>query len=247
MKRTFSASQWLKGGLLAITLLLAGCQNDVVADLSERQANETIAVLQRHHIPAAKQAGAKKRYSVTVDSAHFARATELLSIYHLPSADDLPISSLFPPDALVNSPTAERVRLLSGLEERLSQTINRVENVFGARVHVSYPIFARQPGETVPMHLAIMLNYEGAIADAILAEQLKQLAKNSFESLSYDNISVVIFHGSRPELVLPPAAGPPVGLIVAASALVFILFLAAVFALLRRRKPDAVPPPPDTP
>jgi type III secretion system YscJ/HrcJ family lipoprotein len=236
--RIFSAWGWLKGGLLLIALLLAGCQNDVVADISERQANETIAVLQRHHILATKQAGAKKRYSVTVDSTNFARATELLSIYRLPSADDLPISSLFPPDALVNSPTAERVRLISGLEERLSQTIDRIDGAFGARVHVSYPIFSRQPGETVPMHLAIMLNYEGSIGDAILAEQLKQLAKNSFESLSYDNISVIIFRSNRPEVILPPEAKSAMSAITAVSALILVLVTALLMALLRRRKPS---------
>jgi type III secretion system YscJ/HrcJ family lipoprotein len=240
MRTTSRCTVFVRCLAIPLGLMLTGCNEDLMADLSERQANEAIALLQRHHVDASKQAAGKKRFKVEVEKAHFAQAAELLRVYGLPIAEDAPISSLFPPDALVNSPTAERARLISGLEERLSQTINHVEGIYGARVHASYPVFSRDNGVEVPMHLAVMLNYEGTIADSILAEQLKQLARNSFEALSYDNISVVVFHSSRPEPPVVPAA--PGNWPALLALLVFVIVLSGALGalFLRHRKHKAL-------
>lgn len=230
------------GLALAGLLLLGGCRNDLLTDLTERQANETVAVLQRHQVPAHKEAMGKKRFRVEVEEAAFAQAAALLDAYGLPSREDQPISALFPMDSLVNSPTAERARLISGLEERLAQTIDRIGGAFGARVHASYPIMARDNGATAPMHLAIVVNYDGENEDGLFAEQLKQLAKNSFESLSYDNISVVLFRGMRPDFPVLLVESPWGGRFAAAAAALIIVLCGAGAALAwrwRRRAPLA--------
>lgn len=185
---------WLRLAISSLLLaFLLGCQSELVNGLSQRQANETLALLLRNGIDAKKQDVGKGRFRIDVDREDFADAVRLLDKYQLPSRDDIAIADLFPADSFVNSPTTERARLISGLEQRLEQTVKVVEHVLSARVHISYPMSERVTPDQ-DLHVSLMLNYDGALGDAILIQRLKQLIKNSFSSLSYENISVVIFH-----------------------------------------------------
>ncbi|MGQ7116183.1 hypothetical protein ACUOFC_66885, partial [Escherichia sp. TWPC-MK] len=46
-----------------------------------------------------------------------------LKIYNLPGKPDIQISQMFPADALVSSPRAEKARLYSAIEQRLEQSL----------------------------------------------------------------------------------------------------------------------------
>lgn len=191
---------------LTLVLLLSGCRTELLAGLSQRQANETIALLQRHGIESQKKDMGKGRFRVDVSKSDFPEAVSLLERNQLPSRDNLSIADLFPTDSLVNSPAAERARLISGLEQRLEQTIRSIERILSARVHISYPLTERTEANR-EVHVSVMVNYDGPLNDAILIQRLKQLVKNSFDSLSYDNISIVIFQASAmPEAFVTPLA-----------------------------------------
>jgi len=181
---------------VAMSLLLlfglAACRTELLTGLSQRQANEAIALLQRHDIEARKKELGKGRYKIEVDSADFPDAVGLLDRQGLPRRDDVSIADLFPTDSLVNSPAAERARLISGIEHRLEQTIQSIERVLSARVHISYPLSDRSYSGQA-MHASVMVTYDGPQDDAILIQRLKQLLKNSFDALSFDNISIVVF------------------------------------------------------
>lgn len=186
--------------------LLAGCRTELLSGLSQRQANEAIALLQRNDIASQKKDIGKGRFKIEVDRSDFPDAVGLLHRHQLPTKDDLSIADLFPTDSLVNSPAAERARLISGLEQRLEQTIRAIEQVLSARVHISYPLSERNDVDRT-VHASIMVNYDGPLNDALLIQRLKQLVKNSFDALSYDNISVVVFHSmsTAPKThVVPP-------------------------------------------
>jgi len=186
-------------------LLLSGCRTELLAGLSQRQANETIALLQRHGIESQKKDMGKGRFKVDVSKRDFADAVGLLERNQLPTRDNVSIADLFPTDSLVNSPAAERARLISGLEQRLEQTIRSIDRILSARVHVSYPLNERNDASR-EMHVSVMVNYDGPLNDTILIQRLKQLVKNSFDALSYDNISIVIFQASElPEAFVAPA------------------------------------------
>ncbi len=174
-------------------VLLLGCQAELLNGLSQRQANETMALLLRNGLNAKKQDVGKGKFRIDVERQDFADAVRLLDKYQLPSREDIAIADLFPSDSFVNSPATERARLISGLEQRLEQTARAVDHVLSARVHISYPMTERVAPDQA-LHVSLMLNYDGQLSDAILVQRLKQLIKNSFESLSYENISVVIFH-----------------------------------------------------
>ncbi|MFY3138376.1 type III secretion system inner membrane ring lipoprotein SctJ [Achromobacter xylosoxidans] len=198
----------MKSAAMLLTLaLLAGCKAELLTGLSQRQANEAIALLLRNGIDASKQDIGKGRFRIDVERDTFADAVRLLDKYQLPSRDDVSIADLFPSDSFVNSPTTERARLISGLELRLEQTARSIDRVLSARVHISYPLSEKADPDK-SMHVSMMLNYDGSMSDAMLIQRLKQLVRNSFESLSYENISVVVFHATAGEPVAEPAKAP---------------------------------------
>lgn len=200
------AQRWMIASVAALSL--CACKTDLLVGLSQRQANEAIALLQRHEIQANKLPDGKKAFKVAVETDQFADAVRLLSQYHLPSREDITIADMFPADSLVTSPMSERARMLSGIEQRLEKTVGGVERVVSARVHVSYPIHGLDTRQKSPMRVAIVVNYEGELQENLFAEKLKRLARNSFEGLAYENISVVLFqHHDANSVILDTARG----------------------------------------
>lgn len=194
--------------VLLLSLALAGCKQELLTALSQRQANESIAMLQRHGISAGKESIGKNQFRIEVERRDFANAVSLLTQYQLPSQDDMTIADLFPSDSFVSSPTTDRLRLISGLEQRLAQTARAIDHVLSARVHISYPLSGDDHADPL-LHVAVMLNYDGSLADTMLIQQFKQLVKNSFEDVNYDNISVVVFHAPpMPSVTAPNTATP---------------------------------------
>lgn len=187
---------------LLATLVLSACKVDLVTGLSQRQANEAIALLQRNQIDAQKQLDGKKAFKVVVADDQFPDAVGLLAQYQLPSRDDVAIGDIFPADSLVTTPTSERARLLSGIEQRLEKTVASIDSVDSARVHASYPVNGVDQRHPQAMRVAIVVNYDGVLPEDLFTEKIKRVARNSFDGLAYDNISVVLFQ-RRPESALP--------------------------------------------
>lgn len=191
--------QWYKTILLCLSLILAACQDDLVNGLSQRQANEAVALLQQNQIDVRKLPDGKKGFKISVDRKQFPDAVSLLAAHQLPSRDDVTIADMFPADSLVTTPTSEKARLLSGIEQRLEQSVRSIEPVVSARVHASYPLFGVDNSQSLAtMRIAILVNYEGDLSEDMFAQKIKRLTRNVFDGLAYENISVVMFKRSQP-------------------------------------------------
>ncbi|TKI02813.1 EscJ/YscJ/HrcJ family type III secretion inner membrane ring protein [Martelella alba] len=183
--------------LLTVPLLiltLSACQDEpLLKGLDQHQSNEVIAVLQRNNIAAAKTDKGKSGYSISVRKADIPAAVDLLKAHALPSRPRMEISQLFPSDALVSSPRAEKARLYSAIEQRLEQSLQTMDGILSARVHVSYDIDAGESGKaSAPMHLSALVNYRSETDPSLLISDIKRFLKNSFTQVDYDNISVVL-------------------------------------------------------
>lgn len=189
---------------LLIALLLCACkQQDLLNSLDQQQANEVLAVLQRHNIHADKKDMGKAGYTVTVDNADFPTAVDLLKIYKLPGRPDMEISQMFPADALVSSPRAEKARLYSAIEQRLEQSLKTMNGIISARVHVSYDIDSGENGrKTEPVHLSVLAVYERDTNPEQKINDIKRFMVNSFSGVTYENISVVL--SKQPQLQQQP-------------------------------------------
>ncbi|MDI3370511.1 MULTISPECIES: EscJ/YscJ/HrcJ family type III secretion inner membrane ring protein [Pseudomonas] len=180
--------------LALLCLMLVGCrQPSLLEGLDQQQVNEVISVLQRNNITATKVDNGKTGYSVQIAQGDFAAAVDLLDLYSLPSRPRVEIAQMFPADSLVASPRAEKARLYSALEQRLEQSLNTLEGVVSARVHVSYDLETGESGRKVaPIHVSALVVYERDSEPQLLISDIKRFLKNSFSAVDYEHISVVL-------------------------------------------------------
>lgn len=163
--------------LFLFILLLCGCkQQELLNHLDQQQANDVLAVLQRHNINAEKKDQGKIGFSIYVEPTDFASAVDWLKIYNLPGKPDIQISQMFPADALVSSPRAEKARLYSAIEQRLEQSLKIMDGIVSSRVHVSYDVDTGDSGKTaLPIHISVLAVYEKDINPEIKKMTLRDL------------------------------------------------------------------------
>ncbi len=182
--------------MLPLILLLASCkQQDLLEGLTQQQANEILAVLQKNYIEGEKHLDGKNGYTISVNKDDFPSAVELMRIYGLPSQPDIEISQIFPADSLVSSPIAEKARLYSGIEQRLEQSLKLISGVYNARVHVSYDGVKDSHGKKESkMHISALVIYNSDTMEPSeqKIESIKRFLKNSFSEVEYNNISVIL-------------------------------------------------------
>lgn len=199
---------------LLLCLLLAGCaRSELLQALDERQANEVVAALLHHNIAAEKRLQGKAGFAVRVAADDLAEAIDLVQLKGLPSAPRTQIAALFPADAMVSTPLAERARLLSAIEQRLEESLTTLVGVKRARVHVSYdagPVEGSLQQRRPPaMHVAAVLAHSPEIDQAILLATSKRFLRNAFVDVAYDNVSVVLTPAAEPRNLAVTPAEPP--------------------------------------
>ncbi|MGC7404920.1 EscJ/YscJ/HrcJ family type III secretion inner membrane ring protein [Pandoraea pneumonica] len=201
--------KWRHVLLACVVLSLAACRRSetLLTSLDQQQANEVAAVLLRHDIAAEKVDAGKAGYTIKVDTGDFPSAVDWLKTYDLPSRPRMEIAQMFPPDALVASPRAERARLYSAIEQRLEQSLRLMNGVLAARVHLSYDVegLAMDQAQTAP-HVAAVAVYQKGVDPSVLINDVKRFLKNSIDDVRYENISVVL--SPQPDALDLPAPPP---------------------------------------
>ncbi|WP_175743609.1 EscJ/YscJ/HrcJ family type III secretion inner membrane ring protein [Burkholderia ambifaria] len=231
---------------MPLILLLAACQQqDLLKGLDQRQANEVIAVLQRHNIEAGKNDRGKAGYSISVAPPNFAAAVDWLKIYDLPSRPRIEVAQMFPADSLVSSPRAEKARLYSAIEQRLEQSLQTMDGVLSARVHISYDLDSGEAGRAPkPVHLSALAVYDRDIEVEQKVTDVKRFLKNSFADVDYDNISVVLSRRGEAQQQAPstPLSERRIGLVWLIAGAVLLALLGAAGWLLQRRNAETASP-----
>lgn len=187
-------SAWIKIiAFLAMLLATAGCKETIHADLTEREANEIVAVLFAEGISASKDPLKKGLYSVTVAKPDFGIALSILTKSGLPRQSFNTIGDVFPDDSVVGTAFEERARFSFALSEELARTLTEIEGVQHARVHVVIPEKGRFE-ETAPQAKAALAIYHKPAFDKVLhVPQIKKLVAFSVPNLLYDDVSVSLF------------------------------------------------------
>lgn len=178
-----------------ILIILVGCkEQELLKGLDQTQSNEILSLLQSNNISAVKREVPKEGFMILVNHADFPTAVNLMSNHDLPSRPRLQIAEMFPSDSLISSPRAEKARLYSGIEQRLEQSLQLLQGVISARVHVSYDVETKERvKQKNPVHLSTLVKYDDRNNDAsLIISDIKRFLKNSFTDVDYDNISVVL-------------------------------------------------------
>src|SRR5262245_25886509 len=98
-------------------LTLAACNVDVYSKLSEQDANEMIAVLDKSGIKAERAAAKDGTNQVRVDESQLAQAIDTLKASGLPRRTFATMGEVFKSNGLIASPTEERARFIYALSE----------------------------------------------------------------------------------------------------------------------------------
>lgn len=181
--------------VVAAALALTGCEARIQQGLDERQANEIVtALLERGFQPRKElEAGKKPTWSIVVDSDNSDDATRVLVELGLPREKQPTGADLIKP-GLVPSPNEEFQLKVIGLQGDLSRTLEAVDGVIAARVHLVVSPPAR-PGQTpVTSKASAFLRVRAGKGSWMQnhKDELRSLIAGSVEGLSVENVTLVV-------------------------------------------------------
>jgi type III secretion protein J len=232
--------------IVLAALLLAGCaRQELYGQLGERQVNEMVALLRASGIEAAKQRADNGSFSLQVPPDQFSPAVRLLHDAGWPRPEHDSLGDVFKKDGFVTTQLEERARFMHALSAELAATLQNIDGVVVARVHLSVPEkrrFAEKP-ETAAASVFLKVR-----AGRDLTPQLgsiKALVVNAIEGLPYEAVTVVTFPaepwpGPVPGTGSDRLAGLGTPLIATASlGGVALLAGGTLWGWQRRRRPEA--------
>lgn len=224
--------------LVSFIGLLLGCDNQLLLNnLSQRQSNEVLAILQEHGVEATRKHDNKSGDSIRVSPDNFVIAVDLLRKYNLPSKDPVEIIHAFPGDSLVASPQAERTRLLSLIEQRLEQSLLSIPDVVNARVHVSYPLNGNGTAKPI-QKVSSLVTYSGNEDPKMMMNKIKLFLTSSFAETTYDNVSVVIVNRPPLQYQLKSEPNDAINPMIIASLIAAIILLLGLLIFIWKQQSD---------
>ncbi|MDA9496258.1 type III secretion system inner membrane ring lipoprotein SctJ [Bradyrhizobium sp. CCBAU 11357] len=195
--------------LLLLLLPLAGCKADLYTKVQEREANEMLGLLLSKGVDAIRVVGKDGTSTIQVEEKQLAYSIELLNDQGLPRQSFKSLGEVFKGAGLVASPVEERARYVYALSEELSRTINDIDGVLSARVHVVLPKNDLLRQDATPSSASVFIRHASNAKLSALLPQIKMLVANSIEGLSYDKVAVVfvpVERGQHEISVVPAAA-----------------------------------------
>jgi len=176
----------------ACVLALAACKTELYSNLDQDHANEMVATLRQHGIPAERVAGKGDRISVAVDEIRFAEAMQVLKDNGLPRQEFATLGEVFKKDGLVSSPVQERAQMIYALSQELSRTVSEIDGVLSARVHLVLPENDPLRQQLVPSSASVFIRHRASASIGDLVPQVKMLVANGVSGLSYEKVSVIL-------------------------------------------------------
>ena len=179
---------------MACVVLLAACGQHVALfnNMSERDANEVLASLDRAGIGADKQPGKEGAVNLMVAQSDVARAVAHLDREGLPRERRASMGDVFRKEGLISSPLEERARYLWALSQELSETLAQIDGVLTARVHVVLPERSTGGEPGLPSSAAVFVKHRREVDLLPNLPELKRLVASSIPGLSVEKVNVVL-------------------------------------------------------
>ncbi len=236
--------------------LLGACDATLEGQLSEEQANRVVVALDKAGIKASKDKeegfGTDRSYQVRVPRAAVSGALAALRLDALPRKEEPGIKELFDGKALVSSAIEERVRYAAALSGELSRSIETIDSVLDARVHVALPPPAPlDVGDSQPRPQASVLITLRPGGATFHDDDVQRLVAGAVHGLAPKDVSVVRIQSpqhnpprSRLAYVGPIAVSHATASLLrwtlAAMLGLNVVLMVAFLWLLRRRAPKVV-------
>jgi type III secretion protein J len=201
--------------LLGATVLFGACSLEVLHDLEEPEANDAVLCLERRGIPVDKlrsERGGRARYAVSVPRSEGVAALSALGEAGLPRPRGQGVGDLLGGSPLLSSSQKERVLLERAVAGELARTLQAVDGVVEARVHLVVPErdpLAAPEGEATRPRASALLRTTRPRLGATAAE-LRRLVAGAVAGLSEDAVSLVVVE-ARPASAPAASSSSPVG------------------------------------
>ena len=182
----------------AATLVLGGCGGEeILHGLAEPQANEVVVALDEAGIAATKirEDGADAGWTVSVDARDAGHAQRVLAERSLPRARPAGFAEVFSKGSMVPTPTEEHALYLHALGGELARSVEAIDGVVEARVHVGLPQpDPLRPGERPAPRAAVLVKCRPAACAAVrgLEPGIRALVAGAADGLDAGAVSVVI-------------------------------------------------------
>jgi type III secretion protein J len=190
--------------VVVVSLMLAGCQQELFQDLAERDANDMLSALLKRGVYATKTDQGKGLFSVSVDESQVVSSLEILRRQSLPPRVFESLGTTFPKEGMMSSPIEEEARLGFAIAQELAGTCAELDGVLTARVHV---VMQKQDPVTEVVTLAsasIFLRYLPGSSVNQYVPHIRNLATKAVPDLKYDNTYVFLFPASDTIIMPPP-------------------------------------------
>lgn len=178
--------------VLFCAISLTACSVELFANLDQKQANDIVATLFRHGIPAQRSVTKNGKYTVHVDQNRFSEAVAILNDSGLPKQDFASMGEVFKNEGIVASPVQERAQMIYALSQELSRTVSEIDGVLSARVHLVLPENDPLRQQLIPSSASVFIRHASTASLTELVPQVKMLVANGVAGLSYDKVSVVL-------------------------------------------------------
>ncbi len=190
-----------RAALAVLAALLPACSVEIQHQLTEKEANEILVVLERRGISTQKlkeEGGRELTWVISVPRANAAAAAMVLKENELPRPRESGFE-IFNRGSLIPTATEERAMFLQAIAGELSRTLSSVDGVLDARVHVNIPQVddlsdrSSRPEPTA----SVLLRYRAASDTAkksppISEEQVQALVARAVQDLKPASVSVVM-------------------------------------------------------
>lgn len=225
---------WLRfclAGLLALSLAACGNRVELMAAIPESEANEVLAALVNAGIAARKIPGKEGMVGVSVEADEVGRAVDLLRAQGLPRGRFTGMGDVFRKEGLISSPLEERARYIYALSQELGATLNQIDGVIVARVHVVLPERGSPGDPSLPSSAAVFIKHQVDYNLDTVQPQIRRLVVNSIPGLTSDKVSIVTVAAQSAPAVAPPPAAAPAGVPLTVVGALAALLLASLGGL----------------
>jgi type III secretion protein J len=213
MKRRGFEAAWV---LAATIVATAACSTNILHGIDERAANDATAALERAGIGAEKvsdegtsSAGAAS-YTVRVAHSDGTRAVDLLGALGLPHDKRRGFAETYGQPSLIPTPSEERARYLDATAGEIERTLETVDGVVRARVHLvleeTDPLAVDAKPKS-PARAAVLLKTRPGAAP-IAAADVQKLVAGSVAGLDAAAIGVVLTPAADPSDVAAAVIAP---------------------------------------
>jgi len=181
-------------GCVVITLLaLAGCKEHLIGSLSEKQANEALFSLNESGIAATKSLESSGKWSISVDSELMPNAIQVISASGV-IRDEVPsLGEIFKKDGMFSSARHDRIREYWGISMDLRDTLNNMDGVIFAKVHLVAPQEPMGKAPTAPRSVSVVVKHHPRARIAFQHAQIRAIVAKAIPGMSENDVFVTMF------------------------------------------------------